>query len=75
MNTWYFTLANNQGGPGYVKVFAIYDQHARHIMCKKYSNKWCSQYESLDQLHDIDKIELDTLGETWGETWTSLTAE
>lgn len=55
MGKWYFTLARSQGGPGCVEVEARDYQDARTIMFKVWGDKWAFQYDSIDEVHPVDR--------------------
>ena len=58
---YYFTLAENQGGPGCVEVEAEDYESARTLMCTSYGTNWAFQYESLEDVHPYDRTILDTI--------------
>jgi hypothetical protein len=58
---WYFTLAENQGGPGCVKVAGSDYGHAGERMCAAYGLNWAFQYESLEKVHPLDREVLEII--------------
>jgi hypothetical protein len=55
MEKWYFTLSDNQGGPGCVEVAANNFSEARNKMVENYGIKWAFQYDSIDKVHPLDQ--------------------
>jgi hypothetical protein len=55
MDKWYFTLSEDQGGPGCIEVNAIGFGEARKKMIYVYGNKWAFQYDSIAKVHPFDQ--------------------
>lgn len=61
MNKFYFTLAENQGGPGCIEVEAEDYDTAREIMFDSYGPRWAFQYSNITDVHPADRTILGVL--------------
>ena len=55
MKKWYFTLSDNQGGPGCIAAHANDFHEARNKMVENFGIRWAFQYDSLDKVHPLDQ--------------------
>jgi hypothetical protein len=63
MKTYYFTLSQSQGGPGCVEVHAADWHSAREVMVQEHGPRFAFQYESLEEVHPLDREILATYTE------------
>lgn len=61
MIKFYFTLAENQGGPGCIEVTAADYDTAREIMWEAYGPRWAFQYSSIEDVHPADRTILESI--------------
>lgn len=65
--TFYATIARNQifnqkFGPGCVRINADNEEQARELIRNATDNKWAFMYSSLEEVHELDRKILGTLG-------------
>lgn len=57
---FYFTLSENQGGPGCVEIHAEDWHSARVVMNEEWGPRWAFQYSSLEEVHPMDRKIIDS---------------